>query len=222
VLAVFSLLDLAPDDWVTVLSGQDYPLRPLREYEEHLASCGADMLLEEPQNGPDEELLLDRYRARSYSVPAWAVNRWLRKSVQLVPGLSWHPQPSGSPPRVDVARLRTPFRHGFRVHRGNDLYALNGRALRALLNAPPRLLRYYSRTRIPSESYTHTVLLNDPSLVNRNELLHFAVWERSSHPEWLTEADLPACIASRRWFARKFDADEPVLDRLDALLGPQG
>ena len=45
VLAVMATLELADDDWLTVLSGQDYPLRPLADYEAHLATCAADALV---------------------------------------------------------------------------------------------------------------------------------------------------------------------------------
>ena len=42
VLTVLADLDLEAADWVTVLTGEDYLVRPLLDYERHLSTCGAD------------------------------------------------------------------------------------------------------------------------------------------------------------------------------------
>jgi hypothetical protein len=217
VLDIIASADLDDGDWITILTGQDYPLRPLAEYEHHLASCGADMLLEETEDDPNLPALLERYRSRFYRLPHWTDRHRIRQVMKHIPGLKMSLQPRGLPPYLQRRRLRTPFRDGFTLYKGADLFALSGRAAAVLAQADPKLLRYYAHTRVPSESYVHTVLRNDPSLRNLPEMIHHAVW-KSPHPEWLTTADLDEMLQSGRWFARKFRPEEPVLTALDHLL----
>jgi hypothetical protein len=217
-LAVIARADLAQDDWLTILTGQDYPLRPLREYEEHLAACGADMLLEEPDDDPNLPTFLRRYLSRSYRLPSWTDRHRIRQIMKHVPGVEMSRSPRGLPPYLSRRRLRTPFHDGFRLYKGCDQFAVSGRAARILLRADPKLLRYYSHTSTPSESYPHTVLRNDPSLHNFAGMIHYAQWVDSPHPKWLSEEDLDAMLDSRLWFARKFRPEDSVLDELDRRL----
>ena len=214
ILSVLRDLRLGEQDWVTLLSAADYPLRPVADYERHRKTFGADMMLEVTT----DESLLGRYRSHGHRVPRWAARGSVGRVVNRVPGLSWQHQPHGLAPRIEVRHLRTPFHEAFTIRKGADLFALNGRALGVLLSAPPSLLRYYDRCAIPSESYPHTVLLNDPTLVNEPTLLHFSRWAASAHPEWLESSDLPAMLASECWFGRKFRPGAPVLDELDRIL----
>lgn len=216
-LAAIDRAQLQDEDWITILTGQDYPIRPLHLFERHLEEIAADMVLEEPVD-PDLSVHLDRYRVRSYRLPRWADRHRVRQVAKHLPGLTVSKEPRGLPPYLHLRRLRTPFGPGLELHKGCDLFALSGRAATVLSNADPRLLRYYRHTRIPSESYVHTVLLNAPHLRNSAGMLHYARWSESPHPEWLGEADLAEMEDSGLWFARKFRPDEPVLDRLDELL----
>jgi Core-2/I-Branching enzyme len=217
-LAVISQAELGPGDWITILTGQDYPIRPLRDYESHLASGGADMVLEEPDDDPRLPLSLERYLVRSYRLPRWTGRHRIRQVMKHVQGFSMSSEPRGLPPYLHRRRLRTPFDESFTLRKGSDLFALSGRAAAALREADPKLLRYFARTRIPSESYIHTVLRNDSRLRNSAGMLHYARWYDSPHPVWLTESDLDAMLLSGRWFARKFREDDPVLDHLDRIL----
>lgn len=214
VLAVFEDLALEPTEWVTLLTAQDYPLRPLRDYEARLRKGDVDTILEV---GPDDDLL-ERYRRRGWVVPPWADRSLVARVVMKTPGVHWAPRPFGARPRVEVRRLRTPFGPQLRLHKGGDLFALNGKAMAALLAAPKSLLAYYDGCSIPSESYPHTVLLNAPGLRNDSKILHYCRWEASAHPEWLGVDDLADMLASGHYFARKFHQDDPVLDRLDDVL----
>jgi hypothetical protein len=217
-LAVVRRAALAEADWLTFLTGQDYPIRPLAEYERHLSTVGADMLLEEPDGDPELPVLLRRYVRRSYRMPRWTDRHRIRQVVKQLPGWELSREPRGLPPYLHRPRLRTPFSTDFPLRKGGDLYALSGRAAAVLMAADPRLVRYYSRTRIPSESYPHTVLRNAPELANHAGLLHFTRWGSSSHPEWLGVDDLAEMLESSHWFARKFREGDPVLDELDSLL----
>lgn len=219
ILAVLDGLSLGPRSWVTILTAQDYPLRPLVDYQRHLGSCAADALLEPMCHSADWAPLIERTRQRQVRLPRWTASRGrYGRVLDRLPGATFSPQPHGLSPTLDVRRLRTPFGEGLVPARGSDLWAANGRAVRQLLDEP-RLLRYFERTPIPSESYPHTVLRNAANINVRDEMIHFADFVNAAHPEWLSLDDLPRLEQSGRWFARKFEKGSPALDLLDARIG---
>jgi hypothetical protein len=212
-------------DWLLVLSGQDYPLRPMAEIEAGLAAREHDAMLGHaweldtsrlPEPPADEFFL--RYAYRHYPAPA-ATPRLLRAVRPLV-YLRELPPPLR--PRLGLRRASLPFGEGFRCFVSADWLTLNRRALRAVLSAAresPRLMRYYRRVAIPSESFFATVLLNDRSLNvarGNRRFVSFAA-PLTPHPATLTSADLDRLLESDCDFARKFDAevDAEVLDALD-------
>ena len=212
-------------DWLLVLSGQDYPLRPMQAIEDGLAAEEHDALLghaweldvrRRPQP-PDEEFFL-RYAYRHYPAPAGAPH--LPKLVRPLAYLREYPAPLR--PQLGLRRARLPFDGGFRCFVSADWLTLNRASVAAVLVAAHergRLMRYYRRVAIPSESFFATVLLNDHSLSVARDNRRFVSFERpgAPHPETLTSADLDRLIASGSDFARKFDVevDPEVLDALD-------
>ncbi|KAF7056367.1 hypothetical protein CFC21_063780 [Triticum aestivum] len=89
-------------------------------------------------------------------------------------------------------------------------------------NLPRTVLMYYSNFISSPEGYFHTVVCNAEEFKNTtvNHDLHYISWDNppKQHPHYLTMDDLDRMIASDAPFARKFHADEPVLDRIDAEL----
>ena len=67
-------LDMRPHDWATVLSEQCYPVRPLRAYEQALASSGVDCWLEQSiLDDPDRDGLLRRTPRAPWQSPSAAL-----------------------------------------------------------------------------------------------------------------------------------------------------
>ncbi|KAE8769413.1 putative N-acetylglucosaminyltransferase [Hordeum vulgare] len=89
-------------------------------------------------------------------------------------------------------------------------------------NLPRTVLMYYSNFISSPEGYFHTVVCNAEEFKNTtvNHDLHYIAWDNppKQHPHYLTMDDLDRMIASDAPFARKFHADEPVLDRIDEEL----
>jgi Core-2/I-Branching enzyme len=212
-------------DWLLVLSGQDYPLRPIDEIEAGLAGSEHDAMLGRAWEldtdrlpGPPADEFFLRYAYRHYLAPAGTPR--LPRAVRPLAYLREMPPPLR--PRLGVRRASLPFDNGFRCYVSADWLTLNRRALGAVLTAARerrRLMRYYRRAAIPSESYFATVLLNDSSLrVARDDrrFISFAA-PLTPHPDTLTGADLDRLLASECYFARKFDVetDAEVLDALD-------
>ena len=202
--------------WVLVLSGQDYPLRPLAAIEGELEASAADGRLgavravetRRPPPGEDEFFLRCRYR--HYTCP-----RGLPHLPRAVRGLAYVRE---LPPRAGGRRLAAPPLPFFA---SADWLTLGRRALAAALVAADdrRLMRHFRRVAVPSESFFASVLMNDATLSIERDHRRFAPFahEGAAHPETLTSADLERMLASGADFARKFDVavDSHVLDLLD-------
>ena len=227
--AMLRLLELAREaadpDWLLVVSGQDYPLRPLADIERDLAAGEHDALLGDAWEleldrlppPPQDEFFL-RYAYRHYPAP----RRAPRLPGRLRPLAYLRERPPPLRPLVGVRRLRTPFDGDSRCFVSADWLTLRRPALDAVLDVARhdrRLRRFYRRSWIPTESFFATVLLNHPSLRVARQNRRFLSFPGplTPHPETLTSADIERLAASGCDFARKFDADldAEVLDLLD-------
>ena len=202
-------------DWVLVLSGQDYPLRPMGEIEADLAASEGDAMLgavreiESRRPVGDDEFFL-RVAYRHYRRPRRLPHlpRLLRPLVYV----------RDLPPLVGIRRLRQP---GLRLYSSADWLTLGRRGLSRVLAAGEdrRLLRAFRRVAVPSESFFASVLLNDPRLRVERDHRRFLAFAGPGvpHPETLTAADLGTALASGADFARKFDVtvDARPFDLLD-------
>lgn len=204
-------------DWALVLSGQDYPLRPLADIEAELGASLLDGRLgavreveaRRPAPGDDEFFLRAFYR--HYARP------------RAMPDLPGAVRPliyaRALPPLVGVRRLTPPPVPV--VFSSADWLTLGRRAIATVLAAAGngRLMRYFRRVAVPSEALFASVLLNNESLTIERDHRRVADFahEDAPHPEILTSADFDRLIASGADFARKFDAavDSHVLDLLD-------
>ena len=208
-------------DWLIVLSGQDYPLRPLAEVEERLASADHDAYLGHSwplatgalPPPPAEEFFL---RYAYYHLPAPAL-RWFPRRLRRVIYFRERPR------RFGIRRPRLPFRDDLRCWVSSDWPTLNRRALQVVLRTAReerRLMRHYRRTVAPAESFFATALMNEPGLRVSGDYRRFVRFQPGApSPDVLTAPDLDELRASGADFARKFDAraDASILDRLDEL-----
>ncbi|CAN1162840.1 Beta-glucuronosyltransferase GlcAT14A [Linum perenne] len=93
-------------------------------------------------------------------------------------------------------------------------------------NLPRTALMYYSNFISSPEGYFHTVICNAQEFRNTtvNSDLHFISWDNppKQHPHHLTSEDMQKMVDSNAPFARKFRANDPVLDRVDTELLSRG
>jgi hypothetical protein len=205
--------------WLLILSGQDYPLRPLAEVESRLARSQDDAYLGAhweldtrsfPQ-GREGEFFL-RYAYRHLRAPRLPVLPGRLRRVAYY---------RDRPRRLGIRRLRLPFRDDLRCWVSSDWPALSRCALQAVLRtaaAEHRLMRHYRRTVAPAESFFATALMNDPNLsVSGDDRRYVRFQPGAASPDVLTSADFEELAASGAHFARKFDVavDARVLDLLD-------
>lgn len=245
VLERFRALEVEGDyDWVAVVSGQDFPLRPLGGWEEDLDATGADALLfphpmprrllfGSRRNG--QGLHLARYTHRHIRFPALLGRggrlrrrcRWLaqRLAANLTPVVNYLPLPGGGSV-LGVRRRRTPFGPSLPCRKGSTWFALRRPAVQRVLAADAEhgLRAHYRHTLCPDESLIHTAVRSDPGLEVRLGRLSADIFESpfDPHPMTVTGESLPRLLAvaaeSGAPFGRKFAAPE-VIDELELRLG---
>jgi len=207
-------------EWLVVLSGQDYPIRPLEDSERELREGAFDAYVETVPVAPpswsradaDEFARRYFYRYRPIRPPG----PLLRRAVAAArPLLTLRDMPWGT---VLGRRCAGPSRS---VRRGADWLTLSRGAVEAVVNASPQLVRHYRRALMPTESFPHTVLHATAALRLSGDTRRFTSWAPSSpNPSVLGVGDLEAMLASGNDFARKFDpgVDARVLDELDRVV----
>jgi hypothetical protein len=209
-------------DYVFLLSGQDYPIKPLTQIQQYLSQhWGQNFVryfeMPAPCWGPDGGMdRIGRYwfqfRGKMRGFPS---NR--RAGAVLNPLLH---------ARSLVGR-RLPA--GLRPYGGSSWWCITRRAAEFVVNFVtdhPDVVRFYRRAYVPDEMFFQTILANSnlqDTLANVD--LTYVDWDSPAprHPTILTRADLEALLPSDKLFARKFDvdADEAVLDIIDGTIHDQ-
>ncbi|GHD67370.1 beta-1,6-N-acetylglucosaminyltransferase [Jeongeupia chitinilytica] len=195
-------------DWQVLLSGADYPVRTHAEIVARLA------------RNDDVDGYLDLRAESEFDVGY----RWQ----------AWHPETlNGRPAGRALQKLQRGLRHlGLRrrlpspltaVWAGSQWWCLTGAAADAVLrfcDEYPKVVDFFRATLVPDEMFIQTVLMH-AGLADRlvRDPLRHLVWTPGAwSPATLSDADLPALLASDALFARKFAADGTLTAQLDAAL----
>jgi hypothetical protein len=216
-------------DFFVLLSGQDFPLRPMGEIVEFAREAGSRSYVENfglpaPHwrfGGSDRTdfYTYDLLGRRETCIPrgqdasflnwkGWILNQLLRMRTALKPPRRFPPyvRPFGGSQWWNLSRVAADYILGF-------------------LDEHPDYRRYHEHTILPDEMFFQSILLGT-EFTNRQEVVNdgqrFAIWpDGASHPRTLTTVDLPAILESKKLFARKFDAavDDTVLEGLAARIG---
>lgn len=220
------VMENADFDWLVLLSGQDYPIRPVAEIEKSLSASGVDAFIwtagrcERPALRRAMDEFACRYYYRWQRVPAAVASPVAKVAAMARPMLRSRGMPSGT--WVGVPALRSPFGPRLVCHYGSDWFTLSRRAIEAVdrfARTRPDVLNFYRRALIPTESFVHTVLAHDGSLRLSGDCRRYFVFddEHRLGPRVLRMNDVDAILASGADFVRKFDEtiDRAVLDEID-------
>jgi hypothetical protein len=238
--------ELHHPDWIVLISGDDYPIRPLEPWEKTLLSGAEDAVLTgEPlvdgpaglRPGSSRERLQMRYTHRWYRLPRLNVVSRLPSSVtrsirsvwfkyvyplQAIVVLQLLPREEGW--ALGIRRRAVPWSSDTPVYKGSQWVALSRRAAEMSIGGSQarRMQEYFARTLVPDEAYFQTLLANASAIRVRPEPVCWVRWESeaSPHPARIDVRDLEAVARSSAPFARKFDdAVTPgILDRIDQTL----
>jgi hypothetical protein len=200
--------------YVSLLSGQDYPIKPPPAIERRLIDArGASFIEHFPLPrwpGQEHDGVLDT---------GWAGGGMSRLH-------SWSFPVAGREFRIPNNRLRLPVERrtpaSIRFYGGAQWWTLSASAVQHIgrvVQQRPDLVRFFRRAASADEMLFQTLLNNAacpaPLL---NDSLRYTDWSAGgSHPRTLTASDLPALGDTEALFARKFDgeADSAVLDLID-------
>jgi core-2/I-Branching enzyme len=221
--------------WISIISGQDYPLRPLAAIENELSSAQYDGFIK-ALPATDQHYAF-RYYMNYRILPrfryAHRIPGYLRAAFQRATHAFNHCQSllrieggvRGTPKRLGLRALTHPFSDNFVCYKGSDWFTVSNRAVSYLLwfeRERHDIISFYRKTYIPSESYIQTVLRNCRELRICDDNRRFISWDSSgsSHPRTLTIQDLNAITRSGKDFGRKFDShtDSSILDALDSII----
>jgi hypothetical protein len=218
-------------DWCFLLSAADYPITAGERVRKELAGAKVDAFM-------DCHPLLPIWKPSAHVVgtanPSLAhfmnaQNQKIRQRFYLSPQVML-PVVRRDPKwrigrhtfRPPIQSPLAPFDRKVGCFVGDQWFAANRKAVARLVEDSPlktRLVRHYWLRNVPDESFYQTMLLNQMDLVIDRDSRRFTEWNGGgSHPQLLTEADLPAALAAGDFFARKFAHGATVLDRIDEVL----
>jgi hypothetical protein len=214
-------------DWLVLISGQDYPARPIAEFERMLADSDADAFLTYDKILPSDRHLNDRYRFHYRRILGGPLPRLLRAKelyervfnrVQPFVRIQTGPRGTfvGLRARPSIVDLSMP------IYKGSQWWTITHQAFDVILDTieqKPEFVQRYQGTLIPDESFFQTLILNSPQLTAANLSLHYVDWRLGkASPAFLNRDDLWSIRNSKRWFARKIGTNDGGLrDTLDAL-----
>jgi hypothetical protein len=211
--------------WLVLLSGQDYPVRPVAEIEQWLRDADVDAFIETARCDPpafraEIDEFASRYHYRWRPLPATIATPVARIAARGGPLI--RSRVMTNRPWIGVRALRSPFGPQLICHRGLDWFTLSRGAVEAVnsfVDTRPEVLDFYRRTLIPTESFVHTVLANDVRMRLSSDHRRWVAFddEHRSRPRVMRMGDLESMLASGAHFARKFDetVDRAVLDEID-------
>jgi hypothetical protein len=186
-------------DHAVLLTGQDYPIKPISEIEAFFAGNRASSFMgHHPLPSP------------SWS-PRGGLSRVEYRHVRLY----------GRHLRLPGKRA---FPTGLRPFGGGAYWCLSRECIELVATfvaERPDAVRFFERVDIPDEIFFQTIVMSSelaPTVVNDN--LRYIDWSRGARPAVLGMADLEALRRSPKLVARKFDVtvDRQVLDAIDREL----
>jgi hypothetical protein len=194
-------------DYGILLSGQDYPIKPLSSIFDYLTLNTGKQFI--------ESFRLDETE-----------NRWTYqcKEFQATARYSWYVA------RFRSRRLPIPLRRslpaGLKPCGGSQWWCLTCEALEYIsgyLDKNPKALRFFRHVSIPDEIVFQTVLYSSPFQKDIiSDDMHYVDWDRPnpSFPRVLEEGELEQLRSSPKLFARKFDMTRgtSIFDLIDREL----
>jgi hypothetical protein len=238
--------ELHDPEWIVLISGQDYPVKPLEPWEETLLSGAHDAVVSGEQlvDGPSEicprgnrSRLKLRYTHRWYWLPRLKLITRLPPSLrrpwrsfwfkfvyplQALVVLNQLPRDEGW--AIGIRRRAVPWSSDMPLFKGSQWMALSRRAAEICAESPhaTEMRTWFARTMVPDEAYFHTLLASTPGLRIMREPISWLRWEADTapHPVVIDEAELENARRAGTPFARKFDesANVGILDLVDTNL----
>lgn len=210
-------------DHVILLSGTDYPIRPLEQIRNfYFQNKNYSFITYEPL--PAKQLNfggMDRINCYTYN--------FLGKRETFLP-LNWTKHLSLKGKLFNfILGIRTLFKpkrqfpFDWKPYYGSQWWSMSSEACEFIVKfntENPDYLKYHTHTQLPDEVFFQSLLLNSYPhqylIINNNK--RFIEFESdSSHPKTIEMKDLDDLRESDRLFARKFEENSVVLNEIDKI-----
>lgn len=200
-------------EYISLLSGQDYPIKSNRDIDQYLAESEHSIFLNYfPLPDYRRWNAGGTYRYEKYFFGLSAVSLFFSKAINFISTI------------IPPLGRKMPFY--LRPYCGSQWWTIDSYALDYIIDyidQNPQYYRFHKYTFAPDELFFHIILLNANderirhSIINDN--LRYMKWldPERPHPEILTQQDLSDLRSSGSLFARKFDPDkdEDILNIID-------
>ncbi len=226
-------------DWITNLSGQDYPVSSLEAFTAELAGAEHDGFLHHFDAVKQDAIDMQPM----HWPPGHGHGRYYFQYKKVKDSASVIERAALKAPRIVFDRLDAPYRintaygllfgrraaappftERFRCYAGSYWHTIRRACADYLLDftdGNPDIVGYMRRVLIPDESFVQTVLVNEPRFrfVNDNRRYYNMRGSRRGHPQALRADDAPDFLGKQYVFARKFETTNGAafFDRLDAV-----
>jgi len=195
-----------PYDFVNLLSGQDYPIKPISHIIDVLSkNIGKSFMISETPPSPWWDEATVRFTKYHFSDYGFRGKYRLGDLVSSI-------LPERKFP-MEIQLYGGPYAAYWILSMDAAVY------LHSLLSKKDKLYWFFKHTWAPDEFLFNTILMNSPfrdTIVNEN--YHYFSWEHGqSRPSILSVEDFLTLQQSLKFFARKFDpaVDEKILDLID-------
>jgi Core-2/I-Branching enzyme len=214
-------------DYFALISGQDFPLRPVEEILAFFEKAGSRSYLEHFSLPASRWRFEGRDRTDFYTYTVLGRRETCIPRGEDTSFLNWKGRGLNEVLRVRSALKSTRrFPSYLRPFGGSQWWNLSRAAadhILGFIDEHPDYRRYHAHTLAPDEVFFQSILLGTEFAAEHeivNDTLRFMRWPvKESHPRVLTMEDLHAMLESESLFGRKFDTsvDGSVLTRLRAL-----
>lgn len=199
-------------EWIILLSGQDYPIKPNNFINQFLKSTSYEAFFEYTliPNYPRWSPRGGSYRVDKYYFGSQPGFKIAAKFVNFFAGM--------------FPVIGRPVMRKIKPYAGSQWWVMNANTMNFVLNyieQKPYYTAFHKFTFAADEVFFHSIILNSDILKDKveNNNKRFYIWPDTSkaHPELLEEKDLDTIKNSDALFARKFDLehDPHILDSVD-------
>ncbi len=222
-------------DWLTNITGQCYPTRPLASIDACLAATRYDGFIRywdlTPMKNPwPKNIALNRYYHQYRRIPERLYRslekRWRTGIMKNILPLNFNSEFYQY--RVGIKSKTPPFNENFAWYGGYAWFTLSKKAvqyIRDFMKKNRAVVNYYKHVIVPEESLIQTILVNSGlfNLCNDDKLYIDYTGHRDGHSRVLTRKDHDTITNGNYHFARKFDltVDSEILDLLDKKIADE-
>jgi hypothetical protein len=197
--ATLNLLKATQDkgyDYITLLSGQDLPIKPHSELVRFLEENSKREFLHIANDS-------ENYRWRILRYSPWSDNPKIRSfPLKVINPIYLKVQ--------NLFKVENPYFKDKNIYMGSSWFTLTGEAIKYILDSiTPELIENFRKTTCADEHFFQTILMNSQfkDRIESYNLTYIDWSEGNPNPKTLTMEDYPKLLESSKFFARKFDID---------------